>query len=41
MRDVLGHFCSGVTVISAIARAGPVGFTCRSFASLSLARRNN
>lgn len=36
MRDVLGHFCSGVTVITAIAPDGPVGFTCQSFASLSL-----
>lgn len=36
MRDVLGHFCSGVTVITALGRDGPVGFTCQSFASLSL-----
>lgn len=36
MRDVLGHFCSGVTVITAIGPQGPVGFTCQSFASLSL-----
>lgn len=36
MRDVLGHFCSGVTVITAMGVEGPVGFTCQSFASLSL-----
>jgi 3-hydroxy-9,10-secoandrosta-1,3,5(10)-triene-9,17-dione monooxygenase reductase component len=36
MRDVLGHFCSGVTVITARGPDGPVGFTCQSFASLSL-----
>jgi 3-hydroxy-9,10-secoandrosta-1,3,5(10)-triene-9,17-dione monooxygenase reductase component len=36
MRIVLGHFCSGVTVITATDAAGPVGFTCQSFASLSL-----
>jgi flavin reductase (DIM6/NTAB) family NADH-FMN oxidoreductase RutF len=36
MRDVLGHFCSGVTVITAMSPEGPVGFTCQSFASLSL-----
>lgn len=34
-RHVLGHFCSGVTIITAMAD-GPVGFTCQSFASLSL-----
>lgn len=33
MRDVLGHFASGVVVVTA---AGPLGFTCQSFASLSL-----
>jgi 3-hydroxy-9,10-secoandrosta-1,3,5(10)-triene-9,17-dione monooxygenase reductase component len=36
MRDVLGHFCSGVTVVTASGPDGPAGFTCQSFASLSL-----
>jgi len=36
MRDVLGHFVSGVTVVTAIGADGPVGFTCQSFSSLSL-----
>ena len=36
MRDVLGHFVSGVTVVTALAAEGPVGFTCQSFSSLSL-----
>ena len=36
MRDVLGHFASGVTVVTAMAADGPVGFTCQSFSSLSL-----
>lgn len=36
MRDVLGQFCSGITVITAMSPGGPVGFTCQSFASLSL-----
>ncbi|WP_328618761.1 flavin reductase family protein [Actinokineospora pegani] len=36
MRDVLGHFASGIVVITAAGRNGPVGFTCQSFASLSL-----
>ncbi|WP_435857365.1 flavin reductase family protein [Streptomyces tendae] len=37
-RAVLGHFGSGVTVISAVdaATGRPVGFTCQSFTSLSL-----
>ncbi|MFQ1004095.1 flavin reductase family protein [Modestobacter sp. SSW1-42] len=36
MRDVLGHFASGVTVVTAVGADGPVGFTCQSFSSLSL-----
>ena len=36
MRDVLGHFASGVTVVTAMTAEGPVGFTCQSFSSLSL-----
>jgi len=36
MREVLGHFASGVTVVTAMAPDGPIGFTCQSFSSLSL-----
>jgi 3-hydroxy-9,10-secoandrosta-1,3,5(10)-triene-9,17-dione monooxygenase reductase component len=36
MRDVLGSFASGVTVVTAATDVGPVGFTCQSFSSLSL-----
>ncbi|QMU80675.1 flavin reductase family protein [Streptacidiphilus sp. PB12-B1b] len=37
LRAVLGHFCTGVTVISALDDDGaPVGFACQSFSSLSL-----
>jgi 3-hydroxy-9,10-secoandrosta-1,3,5(10)-triene-9,17-dione monooxygenase reductase component len=36
LRDVLGHFASGVTVITALPDDGPIGFTCQSFSSLSL-----
>jgi 3-hydroxy-9,10-secoandrosta-1,3,5(10)-triene-9,17-dione monooxygenase reductase component len=36
MRDVLGHFASGVTVVTAQGDDGPIGFTCQSFSSLSL-----
>ncbi|NBM18650.1 flavin reductase [Streptomyces sp. GC420] len=37
-RDVLGHFASGVTVITCPGEGeeGPAGFACQSFASLSL-----
>lgn len=35
-REVLGHFASGVTVVTAMDGAEPVGFTCQSFGSLSL-----
>ncbi|MFI9049363.1 flavin reductase family protein [Streptomyces sp. NPDC053427] len=35
-RSVLGHFASGITVITAPGEAGPAGFACQSFASLSL-----
>jgi 3-hydroxy-9,10-secoandrosta-1,3,5(10)-triene-9,17-dione monooxygenase reductase component len=36
MREVLGHFVSGIVVITAMGPDGPLGFTCQSFASLSL-----
>ena len=36
MREVLGHFASGVVVVTAAGPDGPLGFTCQSFASLSL-----
>ena len=37
LRDVLGHFASGVVVVTAQGTDGhPLGFTCQSFASLSL-----
>lgn len=35
-RDVLGLFCSGVTVITSISGGEPVGMTCQSFSSVSL-----
>src|ERR1700754_2742421 len=36
MREVLGHFPSGVTVITSSDAEGPVGFACQSFHALSL-----
>jgi 3-hydroxy-9,10-secoandrosta-1,3,5(10)-triene-9,17-dione monooxygenase reductase component len=35
-REVLGHFATGVTVITAIEDGEPIGFTCQAFTSLSL-----
>lgn len=35
-RTVLGHFCSGITIVTALADGQPVGLTCQSFASVSL-----
>jgi 3-hydroxy-9,10-secoandrosta-1,3,5(10)-triene-9,17-dione monooxygenase reductase component len=37
-RQVLGHFCTGVTVITALVgdKGEPVGFACQSFAAVSL-----
>ncbi|TSD95720.1 flavin reductase family protein [Skermania sp. ID1734] len=36
-RNVLGQFCTGVTIITTTAEDGaPIGFACQSFAALSL-----
>jgi 3-hydroxy-9,10-secoandrosta-1,3,5(10)-triene-9,17-dione monooxygenase reductase component len=35
-RSVLGHFATGVTVVTAIRRGVPMGMTVQSFSSLSL-----
>jgi 3-hydroxy-9,10-secoandrosta-1,3,5(10)-triene-9,17-dione monooxygenase reductase component len=35
-RQVLGHFASGVTVITGVDDGVPVGFACQAFAALSL-----
>ena len=35
-REVLGHFATGVTVVTASFDGEPVGFTCQAFTSLSL-----
>lgn len=36
MRRVLGHFASGVTIVTGMADGEPVGFACQSFTSVSL-----
>ncbi len=35
-RTVLGHFCSGITIVTAVDEGEPVGLTCQSFSSVSL-----
>jgi 3-hydroxy-9,10-secoandrosta-1,3,5(10)-triene-9,17-dione monooxygenase reductase component len=35
-RETLGHFATGVTVITAVDDGTPVGFSCQAFAALSL-----
>ncbi len=35
-RDVLGRFCTGVTVVTSMSGGQPVGMTCQSFTSVSL-----
>lgn len=35
-RTVMGHFCTGVVIVTAIVDEVPVGMTCQSFMSVSL-----
>ncbi len=35
-RQVLGQFCTGITIITTVHDETPIGFACQSFASLSL-----
>ncbi|HSS10299.1 MAG TPA: flavin reductase family protein, partial [Acidimicrobiales bacterium] len=35
-RAVLGHFCTGITIVTGLEAGEPVGLTCQSFTSLSL-----
>ena len=35
-RQVLGHFCTGVTIITGTENGRPAGFACQAFAALSL-----
>jgi 3-hydroxy-9,10-secoandrosta-1,3,5(10)-triene-9,17-dione monooxygenase reductase component len=35
-REVLGQFCTGITIITTVHADVPVGFACQSFAALSL-----
>ena len=35
-RDTLGHYASGITIVSGIEDGAPIGFTCQSFYSVSV-----
>lgn len=35
-REALGHYASGITVISSLDAGEPIGFTCQSFYSVSM-----
>ena len=35
-RQVLGQFCTGITIITTVHDEVPAGFACQSFAALSL-----
>jgi flavin reductase (DIM6/NTAB) family NADH-FMN oxidoreductase RutF len=35
-KEALGHFATGVTIVTALEEGAPVGFTCQAFTSLSL-----
>jgi 3-hydroxy-9,10-secoandrosta-1,3,5(10)-triene-9,17-dione monooxygenase reductase component len=35
-REVLAHFATGMTIVTALEDGEPVGFTCQAFAALSL-----
>jgi len=36
LKQVMGHFCTGVTIVTAVDDGEPVGFVVQSFQSLSL-----
>jgi len=35
-KEVVGHYVTGVVIVTAATDSGPAGFTCQSFGSLSL-----
>ena len=35
-REVLGHFATGITIVTATEEGEPVGFSCQSFSALSM-----
>lgn len=35
-KEVLGHYVTGIVIVTAITPEGPAGFTCQTFGSLSI-----
>ena len=35
-KEVLGHYVTGIVIVTAMTPEGPVGFTCQTFGSLSI-----
>lgn len=35
-REVMGHYATGIVVVTALTPEGPAGFTCQTFGSLSI-----
>ncbi|MGA7834531.1 MAG: flavin reductase family protein [Acidimicrobiales bacterium] len=35
-KEVMGHYVTGIVVVTALAPDGPAGFTCQTFGSLSI-----
>lgn len=35
-RDIVGHYASGITIVTGLENGEPVGFTCQSFYSVSI-----
>jgi flavin reductase (DIM6/NTAB) family NADH-FMN oxidoreductase RutF len=35
-KEVLGHYATGIVIITAVTPEGPAGFTCQTFGSLSV-----
>ncbi len=35
-KEVMGHYATGIVIVTAMTSDGPVGFTCQTFGSLSI-----
>lgn len=35
-KEVLGHYVTGIVIVTAMTPSGPAGFTCQTFGSLSI-----
>lgn len=36
VKEVMGHYATGIVVVTALTPEGPAGFTCQTFGSLSI-----